>query len=343
MWNDQIFQSHDLGTGFSGTQNGGFFSERLVKLGRARGHSGIAFGEELVRAGAGYAVRLNVSWTETGYVSSRQVKYRLNADPWIDCGLIDGSSIRLDVPDSGTVMVVVVGYDGAGQVPVSATASASHVIAGRYAPPPAVTGFAVSALADGTRVVGIDEAQFFDGAVVEVVERLALRGIRVVVAGLGIAGFACADALLQREADVIVIDDNNGPQQVNKAQILEVLGATVRLGTAATVDALDAHDGHVLTKGHAGTAILPALLSVVDGAGADEPAAANTTNLATNPVVSGMPANANRNRANNAPTNGRRRPRPAHDSKPVASRPTPSRTTDSRAKPPNAENAYVAR
>lgn len=114
--------------------------------------SGIAFGEELVRAGAGYAVRLNVSWTETGYVSSRQVKYRLNADPWIDCGLIDGSSIRLDVPDSGTVMVVVVGYDGAGQVPVSATASASHVIAGRYAPPPAVTGFAVSALADGTRV-----------------------------------------------------------------------------------------------------------------------------------------------------------------------------------------------
>jgi thymidine kinase len=39
-------------------------------------------------------------------------------------------------------------------------------------------------LSDGTRVVGIDEAQFFDSAVVEVVERLALRGIRVVVAGL---------------------------------------------------------------------------------------------------------------------------------------------------------------
>ncbi len=39
-------------------------------------------------------------------------------------------------------------------------------------------------LADGTRVVGIDEAQFFDSALVEVVERLALRGIRVVVAGL---------------------------------------------------------------------------------------------------------------------------------------------------------------
>ncbi len=56
------------------------------------------------------------------------------------------------------------------------------------------------------------------------------RGLRVGVAGLGIAGFACADALLQRDADVVVIDDGDGPDQVNKAQILEVLGATVRLG-----------------------------------------------------------------------------------------------------------------
>ncbi len=39
-------------------------------------------------------------------------------------------------------------------------------------------------LEDSTRVVGIDEAQFFDASLVEVVERLAMRGIRVVVAGL---------------------------------------------------------------------------------------------------------------------------------------------------------------
>jgi thymidine kinase len=39
-------------------------------------------------------------------------------------------------------------------------------------------------LDDCTRVVGIDEAQFFDAGLVEVVERLATRGIRVVVAGL---------------------------------------------------------------------------------------------------------------------------------------------------------------
>ena len=38
--------------------------------------------------------------------------------------------------------------------------------------------------ADGTDVVGIDEAQFFDSALIDVCQELALRGIRVVVAGL---------------------------------------------------------------------------------------------------------------------------------------------------------------
>jgi thymidine kinase len=42
----------------------------------------------------------------------------------------------------------------------------------------------LSLLDDCTRVVGVDEAQFFDASIVEVVERLAMRGIRVVVAGL---------------------------------------------------------------------------------------------------------------------------------------------------------------
>jgi len=37
---------------------------------------------------------------------------------------------------------------------------------------------------DNTRVVGIDEAQFFDDGVVEVAQKLAYRGIRVIVAGL---------------------------------------------------------------------------------------------------------------------------------------------------------------
>ena len=37
---------------------------------------------------------------------------------------------------------------------------------------------------NNTRVVGIDEAQFFDEAIVDVAQKLAYRGIRVIVAGL---------------------------------------------------------------------------------------------------------------------------------------------------------------
>jgi thymidine kinase len=37
---------------------------------------------------------------------------------------------------------------------------------------------------DKTRVVGIDEAQFFDPAIVDVAQKLAYRGIQVIVAGL---------------------------------------------------------------------------------------------------------------------------------------------------------------
>jgi thymidine kinase len=37
---------------------------------------------------------------------------------------------------------------------------------------------------DNTRIVGIDEAQFFDDSVIEVAQKLAYRGIRVIVAGL---------------------------------------------------------------------------------------------------------------------------------------------------------------
>ncbi len=39
-------------------------------------------------------------------------------------------------------------------------------------------------VSDQTRVVGIDEAQFFDESVVQLCQRLAFRGLRVIVAGL---------------------------------------------------------------------------------------------------------------------------------------------------------------
>ena len=42
----------------------------------------------------------------------------------------------------------------------------------------------LDAVDDKTRVVGIDEAQFFDPSIVDVAQKLAYRGIQVIVAGL---------------------------------------------------------------------------------------------------------------------------------------------------------------
>jgi thymidine kinase len=60
----------------------------------------------------------------------------------------------------------------------------SHAGAEFDAVPVAQSAEVLGKLADGTTVVGIDEAQFLDDGVIEVVQRLAARGIRVLVAGL---------------------------------------------------------------------------------------------------------------------------------------------------------------
>ncbi|MDQ4084607.1 MAG: UDP-N-acetylmuramoyl-L-alanine--D-glutamate ligase [Actinomycetota bacterium] len=57
---------------------------------------------------------------------------------------------------------------------------------------------------------------------------------RVVVAGIGVSGFAAADALVHLGATVTVLDDRAGDEQREKATVLEILGADVRLGPGAT-------------------------------------------------------------------------------------------------------------
>jgi thymidine kinase len=60
---------------------------------------------------------------------------------------------------------------------------------------------------DDTTVVGIDEAQFFDDGIVDVIEGLASKNIRVIVTGLDMdfrgEPFGCIPELLAR-ADKIV-------------------------------------------------------------------------------------------------------------------------------------------
>lgn len=58
----------------------------------------------------------------------------------------------------------------------------------------------------------------------------------VVVAGLGTSGFAAADGLLDLGAQVLVLDDSDTPGNIEKATVLEMLDATVRLGPGSTAE-----------------------------------------------------------------------------------------------------------
>ena len=56
-------------------------------------------------------------------------------------------------------------------------------------------------------------------------------GLRALVTGLGVSGFAAADALRQHGASVVVVDPgNDSERQRTQAGILDILGAEVRLG-----------------------------------------------------------------------------------------------------------------
>jgi UDP-N-acetylmuramoylalanine--D-glutamate ligase len=56
----------------------------------------------------------------------------------------------------------------------------------------------------------------------------------VVVAGLGVSGFAAADGLLEFGATVVVVDDALDERTSDNGRLLETLGATVRLGRGSS-------------------------------------------------------------------------------------------------------------
>ena len=77
----------------------------------------------------------------------------------------------------------------------------------------------------------------------------------VVVAGIGVSGFAAADGLLEFGARVTVLDDGADDVRRDKATLLETLGATVRLGPGSTAT-LPADADLVITTGWPATAPL---------------------------------------------------------------------------------------
>lgn len=65
-----------------------------------------------------------------------------------------------------------------------------------------------------------------------------LTGWNIAVLGIGVAGFACADALLRYGATVTVLDEGSSADAIRRSQILETLGATVVLN-AVNLPAVD--------------------------------------------------------------------------------------------------------
>ncbi|MBB6626343.1 UDP-N-acetylmuramoyl-L-alanine--D-glutamate ligase [Nocardioides sp. KIGAM211] len=74
-------------------------------------------------------------------------------------------------------------------------------------------------------------------------------GVRAVVAGFGVSGFAAADNLNHLGAGVLALDETTTDDKAEKAELLEVLGATVRLEPGATATLPDDVDVLVTSPG----------------------------------------------------------------------------------------------
>ena len=76
------------------------------------------------------------------------------------------------------------------------------------------------------------------------------EGVRAVVAGFGVSGFAAADNLLHLGATVTALDEKPGEgERAEKAELLEVLGAHIRLGAGTTERLPDDADLLVVSPG----------------------------------------------------------------------------------------------
>jgi UDP-N-acetylmuramoylalanine--D-glutamate ligase len=75
------------------------------------------------------------------------------------------------------------------------------------------------------------------------------EGVRAVVAGFGVSGFAAADNLTHLGATVTALDDSDEGDRPDKAELLEILGATVRLGPGSTAGLPDDVDVVITSPG----------------------------------------------------------------------------------------------
>jgi 2-methylcitrate dehydratase PrpD len=100
----------------------------------------------------------------------------------------------------------------------------------------------------------------FDALPAEVLEQ-AHRCLLDLI-GVAAAGSRTAASRIARDYAVAQLGGTPSARMLFDGRRAGLAGAA--FAGATTIDAIDAHDGHVLTKGHAGAAILPALLALAE-------------------------------------------------------------------------------
>jgi hypothetical protein len=97
--------------------------------------TGLHIGEELIRAGDGFAVRLSIVWFASGEVATAVMRYQIDGGVLVQNGNVQGNRAELIVPfGARQVLVKITGYNGIGQSGPSAQVSGMHVI-GRFLTP----------------------------------------------------------------------------------------------------------------------------------------------------------------------------------------------------------------
>ena len=86
-------------------------------------------------------------------------------------------------------------------------------------------------------------------SVEDLTRRTSWDGVRAVVIGIGVSGFAAADNLTHLGAQVTVLAESADDVQREKADLLQMLGATVRIGTGETSELPDDIDVVVTSPG----------------------------------------------------------------------------------------------
>ena len=125
-------------------------------------------------------------------------------------------------------------------------------------------------LATGAATAFPDAASFVRGiAFADLPSEVVLQATRCLLDLIGVAAAGTptrASAIARSYAASQLCGRDETARILFDGRLAGIAGAA--FAGATTIDAVDGHDGHALTKGHAGVAILPALLALCDGADA---------------------------------------------------------------------------